>query len=429
MTTIEIFKALQLTTKTKEKQEILQLNKDNKFFKRMLYFLLNPYIVTGISNKKINKVVNIKEEVEEIDDMDKLIEYLSVHNTGTDKDILIVQKYINSMPQEMHEFLKSFITKTLKIGIDAKTVNKVYGKGFIPTFDVMLANKYFDNTDKVKGKDFTLTTKLDGFRAIITKHNREVTIYSRQGQIIKGLVDIENELINSASDVVIDGELIISDTKGLSNKEIYKATSKILRKDGIKQGITFHAFDCLFYEMFVKQNAKNFPYFERRIALERNFGGFKHIKVLPRLYTGNDISIIEYYLKLAREDNQEGIMININSADYEFKRTNNLLKCKVMQDADLFVTGIYEGTGRNKGKLGGITVKFIYEDKEYECNCGSGFSDLDREFYWKRPEMILNKIVTIQYFEITKNQKGGIGLRFPVFTGRIRNDKTEISMN
>ena len=36
------------------------------------------------------------------------------------------------------------------------------------------------------------------------------------------------------------------------------------------------------------------------------------------------------------------------------------------------------------------------------------------EFY-KNPKKILGKIITVQYFEETKNQDGGISLRFPTF--------------
>ena len=139
--------------------------------------------------------------------------------------------------------------------------------------------------------------------------------------------------------------------------------------------------------------------------------------------------MIMEYLNKARENHKEGIMINLDNGMYEFKRTTNLLKVKVMQDADLKIVDVYEGTGKNKGKLGGIIIEFIYKDNTYRCECGSGFSDDERIDYWNNPEKILNKIATIQYFEISKNDNGGYGLRFPVWTHRIREDKTEISMN
>lgn len=49
--------------------------------------------------------------------------------------------------------------------------------------------------------------------------------------------------------------------------------------------------------------------------------------------------------------------------------------------------------------------------------------------YFDKPELIMNKIVTIGYFEVSTNQQGGVGLRFPTWKGIIRNDKNEISMN
>ena len=40
-------------------------------------------------------------------------------------------------------------------------------------------------------------------------------------------------------------------------------------------------------------------------------------------------------------------------AVYEFKRTKNLLKMKLMDTIDLMVTDVYEGTGKYTGMLGG----------------------------------------------------------------------------
>ena len=213
-------------------------------------------------------------------------------------------------------------------------------------------------------------------------------------------------------------------------QEQYKQTLKITRKDGEKHGIKLLTFDILDLEEFENQSCRH-TYKQRRERLTRldNDIQMKYVEVLPVLYSGTDTSQIMTLLNEVRARNEEGIMLNINDAKYEFKRTKNLLKVKVMNDADLLVTGVYEGTGRNKGKLGGIEVEFINEGKHYRCNCGSGFSDEERVRYFNNPDLIINKICTIQYFEITENDKDGVGIRFPVWTGRIRNDKSEISMN
>lgn len=53
---IKIFKELQ-NSSGKRLQEIINENKNNSLFRDVLFFLYNPYIITGLSTKKINKEV------------------------------------------------------------------------------------------------------------------------------------------------------------------------------------------------------------------------------------------------------------------------------------------------------------------------------------------------------------------------------------
>ena len=105
-------------------------------------------------------------------------------------------------------------------------------------------------------------------------------------------------------------------------------------------------------------------------------------------------------------------MINILDAPYQFKRTSDLLKCKVMQDIDLEVIGYEEGDKNFTGMLGALLVR--YKDGNV-VKVGSGFSKKLRQEIWKDPDSYVGKIAVIQYFEETENQNGGISLRFPVF--------------
>ena len=52
---IDIFKQIQDTSSLNDKKKIIGSNKDNELFKKCLVFLLDNNIVTGISDKKINK--------------------------------------------------------------------------------------------------------------------------------------------------------------------------------------------------------------------------------------------------------------------------------------------------------------------------------------------------------------------------------------
>lgn len=428
----EIFDQLQSTNSKLEKQRIIRENKDNKKFTDTLVFLLSPYQLTGLSERKINKKVGTVRGV--ITSWENAVEYLSNHNTGTDHDIALVQSFISNQPEEMCDFYKGLITKSIKLGCDAKTVNKVLGKNFIPTFEIMLANKYFDKSERVNGT-FTLTEKLDGFRLATVIHNDKIEFYSRQGQLVEGLVEVEEDMkdfckVNKLHNAFFDGELVAVNCEEISSDENYKIVTKTARSKGVKRGLKYNIFDTLRYENFVSQECDT-EYYKRRWLLNEFSKNINlvHINILPVLYSGNDTYMIIEHLNKARENHKEGIMINLDNGMYEFKRSNNLLKVKVMQDADLRIVDVYEGTGKNKGKLGGIIVEFIYEGNIYRCECGSGFSDVERIEYWNNHKKILNKIATIQYFEISKNDDGGYGLRFPVWTHRIREDKTEISMN
>ena len=434
----EIFTQLQSTNSKLEKQKIIKDNADNQQFTDTLVFLLSPYILTGISEKKINKKVPHLVYTDNLDlnrfSWERVKSYLEEHNTGTDKDIVFIQDFIANQPEDMQDFYKGLITKSIKLGCDAKTVNSVLGKGFIPSFEVQLAEKYFEKPNKVVG-NFTLTEKLDGFRLATIIHNDKIEFYSRQGQIVEGLVEVEEDMkmfckVNKLHNAFFDGELVAVNCEELSSDENYKVVTKTARTKGIKRGLKYNIFDTLSYEEFMSQECDTEYYKRRQLLneLSKNIN-LTHINILPVLYNGSDKDMIMEYLNKARENHKEGIMINLDNGMYEFKRTTNLLKVKVMQDADLKIVDVYEGTGKNKGKLGGIIIEFIYKDNTYRCECGSGFSDDERVDYWNKSEKILNKIATIQYFEISKNNDGGYGLRFPVWTHRIREDKTEISMN
>ena len=146
------------------------------------------------------------------------------------------------------------------------------------------------------------------------------------------------------------------------------------------------------------------------------------------LYFGNDKNVINSLLDDITKAGGEGVMINLAESPYECKRSKGLLKVKKMQTADVRVIGIEEGTGKNKGKVGALKIEFIGPDgKTYPNDVGSGLTDEDREYFWNNQDRIIGKIIEIKYFEISNNQNGTYGLRFPIFKW-VREDKDEISM-
>ena len=113
---------------------------------------------TGLSKKKINKKVQIYQNT--YSNIRDMFNYVRINNTGTDKDIGVVQGYISSLDEDMQDFVRGLFTKSLKCGVDSKTVNKVI-PGLIDTFEIMLGSKA--DLNKLPKGDKFVTEKYDRF--------------------------------------------------------------------------------------------------------------------------------------------------------------------------------------------------------------------------------------------------------------------------
>ena len=399
----------------KHKQEVLTKYKDDEVIKRYLKIAYDPYIVFGISIKKLTKRVRPLDWYHAAT-VFELFDYLTVHNTGTDADVAACQEMLYCAAELDHTLeclLEDLICKDLSIGCDAKTINSVI-PNLIPTFNVQLAENYFDKPERVDGKEFALTTKIDGGRIIAIKENGQVSFYTRAGQRYEGLVDLEREMSAKMPDnLCLDGEITLLNDRGIPSKEAYKQAMKITRKDGEKHGVKMKFFDAMSAEDF--RNQKCDLTWEQRRAIATNLAlnnEFTFFELLPLLYKGSDTSVIAEFLDRAIADDQEGIMINICDAPYEFKRTTNLLKVKKMQTMDLEIIGFEEGSGKYKDTLGAILVR--YKNGNI-VKVGSGFTDWLRSEIWNNRNKYQGMVSEIQYFESTTNDDGGESLRFPIF--------------
>jgi DNA ligase-1 len=415
---------IQASNSKKYKQEVLKKFKDDEDIKRYLKIAFDPYTVYGISYKKLSKDFGYNGEREDLN-VFELFDYLAEHNTGSTAEIVECQLalgYAATYDLESSYLLTKLICKDLSIGVEAKTINSVI-PGLIPTFDVQLAQKYFEKPEKLEGKYFALTTKIDGGRIIAIRETDGVSFFTRAGQRYEGLVDLEREMLETFPEgTVLDGEITILEDKGIPSKEAYKKAMKITRSDGEKHGLKMKCFDAMYIDEWKNQKCTH-DYIERRALLNHLLTSTPHtyFELLPELYRGSDTSKVLEFLEEAIANKEEGVMINICDAPYEFGRTWNLMKVKKMNTLDLEIVGYEEGSGRLAGTLGAIHVR--YKNGNI-VKVGSGFSDELRALIWLEPSDFVGKIVEVQYFESTTNADGGESLRFPVFKD-FRPDKLE----
>lgn len=428
------------TSVKKEKTEILKKYRSNYFFEEVMGFLYNPFKIVGISTKKINKDVVLQEHNYNIVE---LINYLLTNNTGNDISIGHVKYFLQQFNDVDRLIFEQIITKTISLGVSAKSVNAAYGSTFVPTFDVQLAFPY-DKTitststtrqiDRYTDQDLLyLTQKLDGFRGLMVFDN-ELRTFSRKGQLITGLnqlhSDLQDLIVNNnlqkiyPDGFVLDGELLLDNKDNLASDELFRATTKVLRKDGDKKDIIYNIFDIVPLDEFYYHDKSSETYEARRMKLE-TIEDSQFVKVVPVL----DIVTkdkIPYWSNYATEHGWEGVMLNYAKGYYRTKRSPELLKVKKMHTADLPIVGFNQAIdGKYVGKLQSINVQL---DDENIVQVGSGLTEELREEIWNNQEKYLGVMVEIQYFEMTENQNGGKSLRFPVFKD-FRFDKTPEDIN
>ena len=433
------------TSSTKAKQQLLENGDKQEYsvtLRGVLYYCYNPFLMFGLSEKILNNTIPktmtyaIANEHEVFDVLDTLAQ----SNINDELRMLAKRLLMSIEDEQVRNMVLGIMVKYLKLGVNVTTLNKVFGKDFIPTFEVQLAESYAKQKEgSLKNKEVWITTKLDGFRIVYDPIKNE--FYTRKGQLYEGLDHLKDscyklslrlmETAGLSELVMLDGELLHQPVEGLNSQELYALTSSTARKKGYhkdKEKLEFNVFDFIPVSEF-QSGKTTMKYKTRRNHMDKVFNLWKYTRIVPvhALHSGKfDEEVLMNLLKQVELEGGEGLMINLD-ATYKTKRTKDLLKVKTFKDADVLVLDVVEGTGKNEGSLGAVLVQFLYDGKPMTCEVGSGWYDSERSFYWRNPDKLIGKIIEIRFFEVTQNQKDKTqySLRFPTFAHRIREDKDE----
>jgi DNA ligase-1 len=416
------FEYLKNCTKKQDKINCLKEYRDDTLFTYVLEFLINTHKKTGISNSKLNKDLSNKDiRIKYAESLQELIEYVIINNSGTDEDILVAQCFINNLSNvTLQRFISELITKKYKCGVTAKFVGEVLPNLIKVEHQVMLANKF---KGELKESAY-VSLKLDGIRCSALVNDDDIKFLTRQGKEIHGLNQIANAIkLMDLKGYMLDGELLRINNDNLPSEENFKETTSIVNsKSDNKEGLEFVIFDIVPLTDYMAQN-NNIPYSKRFDQLNKLVKTSDYIRLVPFYGITDNVEKIYEILNTVTSAGEEGLMLNLASGVYKFgKRSSELLKVKAMHTCDLKCIDVQEGEGKYANTLGRIICLY----KGHILKVGSGFSDEQRNYYWKHKNEIKLKIVEVQYFEESSNEQGGLSLRFPVFK-RVRDDKDEES--
>ena len=291
-------------------------------------------------------------------------------------------------------------------------INKVI-PGLIPTFDVALASKYEPKNCDFENEEWLASRKLDGVRCIIRKEHEYVNAYSRAGKEFLTLQKVLDDVSKIPGDFVLDGEICMMDKDG--NEDFQGIMKQIKKKDHTISNPRFVIFDYLTLEEFdTKKGTTKLE--DRYINIQGCDLESTDTLTLLEQYPIDGEDKLSEMIDDAEEQGYEGVMLRKNTG-YEGKRSKNLLKCKKFFDAEYKVIDIEHDF--NRVIVDGAEVEemmmrnVVIEHKGNRVSVGSGFSHEQKRKYNTNPEDIMGKTITVQYFEETKNQNGGISLRFP----------------
>jgi bifunctional non-homologous end joining protein LigD len=272
-------------------------------------------------------------------------------------------------------------------------------------------------------KGWVYEEKYDGYRLLAYKEGNKVSLmsrndidrtarYSQIADAVRGL---------KASTLLLDGEAIVLDRKGISRFQLLQQKS---------DEAIYSVFDCLYCD---GKDLRREPLSARRSALEKVIASQRILRPSHRLAANG----LQAY-KMARKKGYEGIVAKDLESHYVESRSAFWLKVKVHQEDEFVIGGFTEPAGARKYFGALLLGAYVDGNLHYVGKVGTGFNEETlSELYKNLRPLVRAKpsfvnpprakgvtfvepklVAQISYQEITEDSK----LRQPVYLG-LRDDK------
>ncbi|MCL4437248.1 MAG: ATP-dependent DNA ligase [Thaumarchaeota archaeon] len=238
------------------------------------------------------------------------------------------------------------------------------------------------------------------------------------------------------------------------------------RKYGIKETVEQYPVSISFFDLLYVDGESliNKNYVERRERLLKLVDETERVKVVPALVTSK-ADDMEVFMDKAISEGCEGLVVKdlksvyrAGAREFAWIKLKREYKSELSDTLDLVIVGSFYGRGRRSGRYGAFLLAAYDKDKdvfETTSKIGSGFSDEDLDKFvkmleplklphrhtrvvsktsadvWFTPQIVIEVIASeitlspIYTLALGGVRKGsGLALRFPKFTGRVRDDKS-----
>jgi DNA ligase-1 len=320
---------------------------------------------------------------------------------------------------------------------------------------------------KMGDKEVIAEYKLDGERLQIHKTADGVKLFSRRLEVITGHYPDAAELVKKyvvPKRAILEAEVVaINEDTGeyLPFQELMHRR----RKHGVDQAMADYPVALNFFDILLagQTDLTGKPYTVRRKRLEEAVRATPRTRLVPKKGT-SDPGAIEGFMEEAIENGCEGLVVKDPESNYragarEFAwiKLKREYRSELTDTIDLVIIGAFHGKGRRAGTYGTYLLGTLDSKRELYTSVakiGTGFSDEDLAKIpkvlkpyeshvkppdvesnmvpdiWFRPHVVIETIASeltlspIHTAAMGRIRPGaGISLRFPKFTGKIRDDK------
>lgn len=335
---------------------------------------------------------------------------------------------------------------------------------------VMLAERLPSLTHILEkmGGECAMEYKYDGIRVQAHIGPDGVKLYSRRLEdLTSNFPDIAESLKSrlNGKDAIIEGECVAIDKEGKMMP--FQTVTHRRRKHGMDDAVNDYPVNIFMFDILYLngKDLTNLPYTERRKLLSDSFSISGKIGLTTMMLVSGPEEA-ETFFEDALRTRCEGIIAKsigresvyrAGSRGFLWIKYKKDYSTNLMDSFDLVVVGAFYGMGKRAGKYGALLMAaFNHDTGMYStvCKLGTGFDDafldelpemLDPYKSEKRPLSVDSKMVPDVWFEPTlvlevtgaeisvspihtaasgiEGEDSGIAIRFPRFTGRVRNDR------
>ena len=321
--------------------------------------------------------------------------------------------------------------------------------------------------EKMEGKVVAAEYKLDGERLQIHRSGDDVKLFSRRLEVVTSHYPDAADLVRehvAAKKAILEAEVVAID-EDTGEYLPFQELMHRRRKHGIQQAMAAYPVALNFFDILLAgaSDLTGKPYSFRRKKLEQTVEETSRTRPVPALSTSDPVEM-EKFMEDAITDGCEGLVVKDPDSPYragarEFAwiKLKREYRSELTDTLDLVVIGAFHGRGRRAGTFGTFLLG-TYDAKRgvftSVAKVGTGFSDEDLSKFprllepyeshvrppgveskmvpdvWFRPHLVIEIIAA----ELTLSPihtaamgrvrpEAGISLRFPKFTGKVRDDK------